>query len=76
LIQGLELVEPAGMKLCVEYVTIRSAVLSLRSERGVTGSITHLDALWSQRLALLQTRLSPVCLDLLEMLYLVFCKFT
>jgi hypothetical protein len=42
-------------------------VLLLRSECGVAGSVTHLDALLSQRLALLQTLLSPVRLDLLEM---------
>jgi hypothetical protein len=36
--------------------------------RGVAGSVTHLDALLSQRLALLQIQLSPVCLYFLEML--------
>jgi hypothetical protein len=36
--------------------------------RGVAGSVTHLDALLSQRLALLQTQISPVRLYLLELL--------
>jgi hypothetical protein len=50
-------------------VPIRCAVgLLLRSECCVVGSVTYLDALLSQRLALLQALLSPVRLDLLEML--------
>jgi hypothetical protein len=56
---------------CSWSVPIRGAiglVLSLRSERGAAGSVTHLDALLSQRLARLKTWLSPVRLDLLEML--------
>jgi hypothetical protein len=36
--------------------------------RGVTGSVTHPDALLSLRLALLQLLLSPVCLYFLERL--------
>jgi hypothetical protein len=36
--------------------------------RGVAGSVTHLDALLSQRLALLHSQISPVRLYLLEML--------
>jgi len=35
-------------------------VLSLRSEHGVAGSVTHLDARLNQRLALLRHWLSPV----------------
>jgi hypothetical protein len=66
-IQGAELAERAGMRQCLECSDLRS-VLSLRSERGVAGSVTHLDALLSQRLALLQILILPVRLDLLEML--------
>jgi hypothetical protein len=56
-LKGPEFVKREGMRQCLEF-PIRCAVglvLSLRSERGVVGSVTHLDALLSQRLALLHT---------------------
>jgi hypothetical protein len=54
--QGPELAEWALMRQrldCSDSLCGVSWVLSLRSERGLVGLVTHLDALLSQRLELL-----------------------
>jgi hypothetical protein len=63
------------MRLSLECFALRCGrvLLLSRSERGLAGSVTHLDVLVNQRLEMLLIQLSPVFLYLMDMLYGAAC---